>query len=48
MSTAPNAPHLRDASCLTLIVTAMSFVDRGAVMGSWTGGLILANEQVGR
>lgn len=47
MSTAPNAPRLFNASCLALIVTAMSFAIRGAAMGSWTAEFNLTNEQVG-
>jgi len=47
MSNAPNAPRLFYASCLALIVTAMSFAIRGAAMGSWTAEFGLTNEQVG-
>ncbi|MAV54324.1 MAG: MFS transporter [Phycisphaerae bacterium] len=43
----PNAPRLFNASCLALIVTAMSFAIRGAAMGSWTEEFGLSNEQVG-
>ena len=32
MSTAPNAPRLFNASCLALIVTAMSFAIRGGAI----------------
>ena len=47
MSTSPNASRLFNASCLALIVTAMSFAIRGAAMGSWTEEFGLTNEQVG-
>ncbi len=47
MSTSPNASRLFNASCLALIVTAMSFAIRGAAMSSWTEEFGLTNEQVG-
>ncbi|MEY3025322.1 MAG: hypothetical protein RLZZ238_219 [Planctomycetota bacterium] len=47
MSTAPNAPRLFYASCLALIVTAMSFALRGGAMGAWTAEFNLSNEQAG-
>ena len=47
MSTSPSASRLFNASCLALIVTAMSFAIRGAAMGSWTEEFGLTNEQVG-
>ena len=47
MSTAPNASRLFNASCLALIVTAMSFAIRGGAMASWTAEFGLTNEQAG-
>ena len=47
MSSSPNASRLFNASCLALIVTAMSFAIRGAAMSSWTEEFGLTNEQVG-
>ncbi len=47
MSNAPNASRLFNASCLALIVTAMSFALRGGAMGAWTTEFNLNNEQVG-
>lgn len=47
MSNAPNASRLFNASCLALIVTAMSFALRGGAMGTWTTEFNLNNEQVG-
>ncbi|HVZ64343.1 MAG TPA: MFS transporter [Lacunisphaera sp.] len=35
------------ASCVALIVTAMSFILRGGAIGDWTGQFNLTNEQVG-
>ena len=46
-ASSPNASRLFNASCLALIVTAMSFAIRGAAMGSWTEEFGLTNEQVG-
>ena len=42
-----NASRLFQASCVALIVTAMSFILRGAAMGAWTSEFHLTNEQVG-
>jgi len=39
--------RLFTASCLALIVTAMSFALRGAAAGSWAADFHLSNEQVG-
>jgi len=47
MSTSPNASRLFTASCLALIVTAMSFALRGGATGTWTTEFNLTNEQVG-
>jgi len=47
MSNTPNASRLFYASCLALIVTAMSFAIRGGAMSSWTAELGLSNEQAG-
>ena len=47
MSASPNAARLFNASCLALIVTAMSFALRGGAMGTWTTEFNLTNEQVG-
>jgi len=47
MSASPNASRLFNASCLALIVTAMSFALRGGAMGTWTTEFNLNNEQVG-
>jgi len=47
MTSAPNASRLFNASCLALIVTAMSFAIRGGAMGAWTTEFNLTNEQVG-
>ncbi len=47
MSTNPNAGRLFHASCLALIVTAMSFALRGGAMGAWTAEFSLTNEQAG-
>jgi MFS family permease len=41
------SPRLFTASCLALIVTAMSFALRGAAAGSWALEFHLSNEQVG-
>ncbi|MDA1106742.1 MAG: MFS transporter [Planctomycetota bacterium] len=42
-----NPSRLFTASCLALIVTAMSFALRGGAMTSWTAEFNLTNEQVG-
>jgi MFS family permease len=42
-----NPSRLFQASCVALIVTAMSFALRGAAMGAWTSEFHLTNEQVG-
>lgn len=42
-----NPKRLFLASCIALIVTAMSFALRGAAMGAWTSEFQLTNEQVG-
>ena len=42
-----NPSRLFQASCVALIVTAMSFALRGAAMGPWTSEFHLTNEQVG-
>lgn len=52
MTTSPsspqtNAPLLFRASCIALIVTAMSFALRGAATGAWAAEFNLTNEQVG-
>ncbi len=47
MSNTPNASRLFYASCLALIVTAMSFAIRGGAMSSWTAEFGLTNEQAG-
>ncbi len=47
MSPAPNSSRLFNASCLALIVTAMSFAIRGGSMGAWTAQFHLSNEQTG-
>ncbi|MBI5380614.1 MAG: MFS transporter [Opitutae bacterium] len=39
--------RLFTASCVALIVTAMSFALRGGAMGAWTAEFNLTNEQVG-
>lgn len=44
---APQASRLFNASCLALIVTAMSFALRGSAMGAWTAEFGLTNEQAG-
>ncbi len=41
------APRLFRASCIALIVTAMSFALRGAATGAWAAEFNLTNEQVG-
>lgn len=43
----PQASRLFTASCLALIVTAMSFALRGSAMGAWTAEFGLTNEQAG-
>jgi MFS family permease len=43
----PNAAKLFRASCIALIVTAMSFALRGAATDAWTAEFHLTNEQVG-
>ncbi|MEY4183074.1 MAG: hypothetical protein RLZZ217_1700 [Planctomycetota bacterium] len=43
----PQASRLFTASCLALIVTAMSFALRGSAMGAWTTEFGLTNEQAG-
>ena len=47
MTSTTNASRLFTASCLALIVTAMSFAIRGGAMGAWTTEFGLNNEQVG-
>ena len=47
MTNTKNASRLFTASCLALIVTAMSFAIRGGAMGAWTTEFGLNNEQVG-
>jgi MFS family permease len=42
-----NAPRLFAASCVALIVTAMSFALRGEAAGAWAVEFNLTNEQVG-
>src|SRR5262245_45922331 len=42
-----NPSRLFQASCVALIVTAMSFALRCAAMGAWTSEFHLTNEQVG-
>jgi MFS family permease len=42
-----NAQRLFAASCVALIVTAMSFALRGAAVGAWAAEFNLTNEQVG-
>lgn len=42
-----NPSRLFSASCMALIVTAMSFALRGGAMGDWTTDFNLTNEQVG-
>lgn len=42
-----NPSRLFSASCVALIVTAMSFAIRGAAVGDWTSQFALSNEQVG-
>lgn len=42
-----NPSRLFRASCVALIVTAMSFILRGSAMGTWTAQFNLTNEQVG-
>ncbi len=42
-----NPARLFRASCVALIVTAMSFALRGAAAGAWAGEFGLTNEQVG-
>jgi MFS family permease len=43
----PNANRLFRASCIALIVTAMSFALRGAAAAAWASEFHLNNEQVG-
>ena len=43
----PSANALFRASCLALIVTAMSFALRGSAIGAWTVEFGLSNEQAG-
>ncbi len=47
MSGAPNPSRLFNASCLALIVTAMSFALRGGSMTAWIEQFHLTNEQAG-
>src|SRR5690606_3495606 len=42
-----NASRLFRASCVALIVTAMSFAIRGGAMDPWTAEFSLSNAQVG-
>lgn len=42
-----NAPRLFRASCIALIVTAISFALRGGAAGAWASEFHLSNEQVG-
>ena len=42
-----NSSRLFQASCVALIVTAMSFILRASAMGAWTTEFHLTNEQVG-
>lgn len=42
-----NVSRLFSASCVALIVTAMSFALRGAAVGAWVTEFDLSNEQVG-
>jgi MFS family permease len=42
-----NSPRLFRASCVALIVTAMSFMLRTTFVGAWTAQFNLSNEQVG-
>lgn len=47
MTHTPNPSRLFRASCLALIVTAMSFILRGGAMGAWTSEFNLTHEQAG-
>lgn len=47
MSSQPNPSRLFSASCVALIVTAMSFALRGEASGHWVTEFGLTNEQVG-
>ena len=47
MSTHPQASRFFLASCIALIVTAMSFAIRGVILGVWTQEFALTNAEAG-